>query len=74
METLYEILLGRPRGDEGAGDAVAGTWAAADGEGPDRLFNRYRRLRLAVLAEAGSLEASLTAAPRCPALPTAARA
>ncbi|QGZ40077.1 hypothetical protein IP92_05567 [Pseudoduganella flava] len=59
MQDLYDILLGRP---PAANDAAAAghdghdglplpaMWEEADGEGPDRLFNRYRRLRLQALA------------------------
>ena len=72
MENLYETLLGRPRAEPAApaaNDAPASpapfAWDAADGAGPDRLFNRYRRLRLDAVA-------GFT--PRCPAAPSAARA
>ena len=55
MQDLYDILLGRPQAanDDGHGDGAAPppTWDEADGEGPDRLFNRYRRLRLLALTE-----------------------
>ncbi len=67
MENLYEILLGRPPSTKEAepGPRVPFAWDDADGAGPDRLFNRYRRLRL---------DARGLAAPRCPAAPSAARA
>jgi hypothetical protein len=59
MQDLYDNLPGRP---EAANDGADGrhekpdgmprpaVWDEADGEGPDRLFNRYRRLRLQALA------------------------
>lgn len=59
MQDPYDILLGRPQAaNDGAPgqcdkpDAMArpAVWDEADGEGPDRLFNRYRRLRLQALA------------------------
>ena len=58
MQDLYDILLGRPqaandgahRGDDKPdGLPRPSVWEEADGEGPDRLFNRYRRLRLQAL-------------------------
>ena len=74
MENLYETLLGRPRIESAAPAAndapalpVPFAWDAADGAGPDRLFNRYRRLRLDAVAGAAPT-------PRCPAAPSAARA
>ena len=79
MQQLYEILLGKPhagdsapRGHGNAEPAVAGV--NADAEGPDRLFNHYRRQRLAALAQArhdgpcdpaqGSLPGSAQRRPR----------
>ena len=75
MENLYEMLLGRPRLPHADADADAAPgepfgWDLADGAGPDRLFNRYRRLRLSAQNEPAG--AGLTA--RCPAAPSAARA
>ena len=56
MRDPYKFLLGWPhvRGDEGGGAQRmrAPLWEEADGTGPDRLFNRYRRLRLQALAQA----------------------
>ncbi|GGY44422.1 hypothetical protein [Pseudoduganella albidiflava] len=78
MNDRYEILLGRPQvryeaaereTDAKAEPRQASGWEAADGAGPDRLFNRYRRLRLDAWAAAGT-DATL----RCPAAPSAGRA
>jgi hypothetical protein len=63
MENLYETLLGRPQPREAPAERKPFAWDAADGAGPDRLFNRYRRLRLD--ARAGDLTL------RCPATPSA---
>ncbi len=56
MQDLYQSLLGvrhpLPPANEEPGQATDHVWDAADGEGPDRLFNRYRRLRLQALAPA----------------------
>lgn len=58
---LYETLLGRPPAAHDACDAAIEprvmegrrvAWEEADGDGPDRLFNRYRRLRLSALGDA----------------------
>jgi hypothetical protein len=69
MEKLYEMLLGCPPAqDAEALPRRAPGWDAADGAGPDRLFNRYRRLRL----DARAAPADVTA--RCPAGPSAGRA
>jgi hypothetical protein len=56
MDDLYEILLGRPPAEPGrdAAPREPAYWDEADGEGPDRLFNRYRRLRLSALEAAGT--------------------
>lgn len=77
MENLYEMLLGRPRHPHAGADVGTSiapdepfSWHAADGAGPDRLFNRYRRLRLS--AQDQPAGAGLTA--RCPAAPSAVRA
>jgi len=61
MHDLYDTLPGQaPAANDGKGGSheghhggapAASHWSAADGEGPDRLFNRYRRLRLQALAE-----------------------
>lgn len=53
MQDLYRSLLGMkptPPANDEPGPATEHVWDAADGEGPDRLFNRYRRLRLQALA------------------------
>jgi len=75
MDKGYEMLLGRPQpANGGTGGPDAGPrepfgWDDADGDGPDRLFNRYRRLRLEAWAAAAT-EATV----RCPAMPSAVRA
>ncbi|QBE64098.1 hypothetical protein [Pseudoduganella lutea] len=75
MDNLYEMLLGCPWPPQQAdAHATLGQpfgWDAADGAGPDRLFNRYRRLRLSARDEPAA-EAGPTA--RCPAAPSAGRA
>ena len=73
MEDLYEMLLGRPRHPHGGAEAAPSEpfgWDVADGAGPDRLFNRYRRLRLSAQGE----PAGAVSTARCPAAPSAARA
>jgi hypothetical protein len=55
MHDLNDFLVPRP---EAANDPPPQpqppVWEPADGEGPDRLFNRYRRLRLQALAESAA--------------------
>ena len=58
MHDLNDLLTPRP---QAANDppppqppALPPMWEPADGEGPDRLFNRYRRLRLQALAESAA--------------------
>jgi hypothetical protein len=53
-EPELDMRSPRPQAANDAAGKVAGQsghWDDADGEGPDRLFNRYRRLRLQALAE-----------------------